>query len=235
MPLIMAGVAFFDIDYTLCKGFTIFPLYEAYANEGFIDPTKAAELQDVLHAYEAGESEYHPFVLRTLQLGAEIVRGKRADIATKLASEFFGSDSKWYGYVEPTLNELRARGVALDIVTAEPQFIGEGARNALGMDQAFSSRYAVDASGAFTGEVEGALGSQQKRAAITGRLAEHGTDDVYGFGDSDGDIDMLMAASEGNSFCITPSPKLREMAEQKGWNIIDNPDTGLSVVSHRLQ
>lgn len=221
----MAAVAAFDADETLFEGFSLFPMYQALADDGFITPADNARVQEVFAQYTAGEVDYRRFVVDTLHTAALAVKGRRETAAEYLARDFY-SGYPWYGYVLPTLDELRRTDHDVALITAEPGFIATGIADALGIQKSFSTLFGLEPDGTFDGQVVLPLGSDQKQEVVR-NLDQHGSL-AYAFGDSEGDIGMLEHAA--TAYCILPTPGLRAIAEAKGWHIVTEPNRHLSLV-----
>ncbi len=221
----MSGVALFDADGTLYPGFCIFPLYEYYAERGFVTPGQNETFQKVIDTYTNGEVDYATFVRDTLVIGARAVAGCSPQIADQLAAEFFArKDMNWFGYVRPTLAKFGEAGIRKVLITAEPQFIGYGIARALKLDYFRTSLLGVNGD-VFDGTVISALGSKQKGEIARDLVQDH--HQSLAFGDSGGDIDMLRTVTD--PYCIQPTEDLRKVAEVHQWNIIDNPNSSLKI------
>jgi phosphoserine phosphatase len=222
---IMAGLAIFDADGTLHKGFSIFPLYEAFADDGFITLQESTRLQEVFDTYDSGESDYHTYVVDTLRVAAEVLKGRRLSTADRISELFFKNpDFAWFGYVKPILSEITAAGVETILLTAEPQFIASGITAALAFDRRHSSTFGIENDGTFGGNVLSALGSQKKGELTQNLIA--GKYRSFGFGDSEGDIGTLELVDK--AICIQPTDGLRSHALLKNWTIVDNPEQPLT-------
>ena len=222
----MSNIALFDADGTLHSGFSIFPLYDAFTDEGIVSVADNNRLKEVLDTYNSGESEYHVFAKDTLLVAADSIKGQKLSVAISLAGMFFSNpDFPWYGYVSPLMQEIESTNTEAVLVTAEPQFIAEGITRALPFSKFFSSEFGVDEDGVLLGNVMTVLGSTQKGAISKDLTANAGIS--FGFGDSEGDIGMLEIVD--TAVCINPTDELRNIAMTSNWNIAEDPELPINV------
>lgn len=116
------------------------------------------------------------------------------------------------------------QGIFCLLVSATFDVIAEEAAKATGMDGCVATKMQRDASGSYTGEVDGVVvaGAEKFRAAarwcdehlgvgrweLTRAYADHHTDE-----------DLLARAEE--SFAVCPGKTLRPVARRNGWQIVD--------------
>ncbi len=178
-------------------------------------------MQEVLAQYDNGDIDYRRFVVDTLQVAAEGIKGRQLAVAENIAEVFYSQkEFEWFGYVKPLVEAMDSSNVNGVLLTAEPQFIAQGIAMALNMTEAHSSQFGVESDGTFAGNVVSALGSSEKgRIALQLVGCRSGS---LGFGDSEGDIGMLELVD--SAICIRPTDGLRSHALMNGWTVIDNPE-----------
>lgn len=222
----MKQIVLFDANGTLHNDFSIFPLFETFATEGYIPKHDSERLQEIHDRYIDGSIGFRTFVVDTLQAAAQTLTGRQESVASRIAELFFAyEDFNWFGYVKPTLLEIDKAQAQSVLITAAPQFAATSIAAALGMYRAFGSRFAVENDGTFAGNVLSVLGSSQK-----GTLTKELIKDVSysaAFGDSEGDIGMLELVDQ--AVCISPTDRLRTHAVQHGWEIVTDPDAPLDI------
>lgn len=219
----MSEIALFDADGTLHADFSIFPLFRAFADEKFIPAAASLQLDEVYESYQSGQLGYHDFAVKTLEVAADAVAGRRVVPAEAISAAFFTADSfAWFNYVAPLFEKLQQRGVEPILVTAEPQFIAKGIARAVPFRKTLSTHFGEE-DGRFTGQIIDVLGSTRKAELVLPDMQS--SEYSFAFGDSEGDMAMLQAADQ--AVCIQPTPGLRTEAEQHNWIVIDNPDVPL--------
>jgi len=216
----MSRIIVFDADGTLYEGFSIFPLYEAFADEGFIPRSSNDILQDVLHQYSDKYIDYNEFVVNTLIVASDVLKGRQLAVANRISELFFSDpEFSWFGFVKPLIIETNSLDVETALLTAEPQFIASSISNTLGFDECHSSQFTTD-DGTFTGNVSSSLGSSRK-GTVTRQLIIDKTKS-WAFGDSEGDIGMLELVD--TAVCVSPTDTLRSRAVSESWIIVEDPN-----------
>ncbi|MEY4366546.1 MAG: hypothetical protein RLZZ305_1890, partial [Actinomycetota bacterium] len=91
----------------------------------------------------------------------------------------------------------------------------------LGMDGGIGTRYAVDASGRYTGELDGPfVYGEGKVEAIAGvsELLHLDLSESWAYSDSSSDLPMLRAV--GNPVAVNPDSRLAKVAKEEGWRVM---------------
>ncbi len=229
-------LALFDVDKTLFDGFSYFPLLEMQVKEGLVDTSVSQEAAASLGQYTNGQLAYEGFVKSLLDMYAIGLKGRPVGEVLDTTEAFFNQTGDFFGYVRPTVDDLRASH-ELGIVTGGTQFSAEAVGKVFGIETTLSSVMGVE-NEHLTGNMASYLATtQEKREAIHHLTEVHPYGGSMGFGDSEGDTEMLRAIE--HAVCIQPTPGLRGIAVQEGWAIVDSPDelastTGLWVVKHAL-
>ena len=227
----MNGLVFSDIDRTITPEFTLFPVYDALAADGFIEKVANERVQDTYRAFEAREIDYRTFMTDALEMAAEAIKGRGSFQAKQLVSEYVSGTLGFYLWVPKTFDDARGSFGEVVLVTGEPDFIAEPIARRFGASY-FSTQFGMDTDGTYTGDVVVALGSAQKASRVKQRIAQAQHERiVYVFGDSAGDIGMLdLASTPGNAFCIRPDDELRAHARTNAMTIVDDPNVARSLL-----
>jgi HAD superfamily hydrolase (TIGR01490 family) len=127
------------------------------------------------------------------------------------------------------LNEHRAQGHTLALLTTSSLYMAERVGEALGFHSLLCSRFEVDAEGRFTGRPDGALcfgeGKLHHAQALAESLRVQLRDCAF-YTDSVTDAPVLEVV--GRPVAVNPDPRLRRLAARKGWTIVDwgEPERG---------
>ncbi len=219
------NISVFDADGTLFEGISIFPIYELFSVEEYISEFDYEKVMNPYHQYIDRKLTYGQMAHNSLRAAAEVLRGKDYRTAHVLATEYVQRQS-CYDYVAPLMKNLISANVERVLLTAEPDFIALPIADKYLGGPAFSSKFQI-INDKFTGKVSNIMNSEYKSLAIN-KLRKN---IKYAFGDSEGDIEMLdQVQNPKGAYCINPTPQLRNMAVEKGWNIIE--DTSCSIVLH---
>lgn len=91
----------------------------------------------------------------------------------------------------------------------------------LDMDGGIGTRYAVDAEGNYTGELDGGLTyGEGKVAPMQAYAADHGIDLAASYAYSDSVSDLPMLDLVGTAVAVNPDAELAEVAKQRGWRVM---------------
>jgi HAD superfamily hydrolase (TIGR01490 family) len=229
-------LALFDIDKTMFNGLSFFPLMETQRGEGLLDTSAGKHAQKALISYKEHTLGYEDFIKELLDAYAGGLKGKSAEKVENSTDRFFSQTTAFFGYVKPTINLLSYTHEVV-LVTGSSHFTAKAVAKVFGVERYISTKLDVE-NGKLTGRVKSYLATRhEKKAAIAHLIEAHPYTGSFGFGDSEGDIEMLLAVE--HPVCIQPTPGLAEIATKHGWAIIDDHEDlasihGLSVVRHAL-
>ena len=213
-------MAFFDLDRTLISRNSGSMWVRAQLREGRISLGTAARALVWLTRYHLGRSGLDTAVLdaiRTLEGQPE------ADLRERTGAFY---DAEVRGLYRPgalaALDEHRAQGHTLALLTTSSLYMAERVGEALGFDSLLCSRFEVDAGGRFTGRPDGELcfgeGKLHHAQALADALQVSLGDCVF-YTDSVTDAPVLEVV--GRPVAVNPDPRLRRLAARKGWTIVD--------------
>lgn len=119
------------------------------------------------------------------------------------------------------IDEHLREGRRVFIVSASPDEIVRPVARYIGVDDVIATRPKVDDQGRYTGEVELYAYAAAKAEEIGRVAAAEGIDltGSYAYSDSITDVPMLEAVGHPNA--VNPDRELREVAEDRGWPILD--------------
>jgi HAD superfamily hydrolase (TIGR01490 family) len=217
------AVALFDLDHTLL------PIDSDYAwgvftqEIGWTDPVTFQERNDEFYEhYKAGTLDIHDYV----RFATEAVRLRRPQQA-EVAHECFMQTVILPAIREEALalvREHRAAGDRIVIVTATNEFVTRPIARAFGVDELIAVELERGPDGWITGEIRGTPSAREgKVARVAQWLAARslGWDDVQTtfYSDSLNDLPLLEAVN--HPVATNPDERLRAVAAQRGWRILD--------------
>jgi len=214
----MAGAAFFDLDRTLLGEASGPVLSRALRGAGI----GGAEFpfEPLLYKLFNTVGETLPSMILARQ-GAPILRGVRQnDVREAAATAVHGLRKLMQPYAEQVMNEHRANGTRIVMATTTPHDFIAPFAEALGFDDVIATRFAVDADGAYTGELDGFfVWSQGKLNAVKQWASANSISlsDSYAYSDSFYDSPLLSAV--GNPFAVNPDPRLTLLAAARRWPV----------------
>ena len=122
------------------------------------------------------------------------------------------------------LRQHQQAGDKVLIVTATNEFVTRPIAQALGVEELLSMQLARDASGWYTGEIEGTPTMREGKVRrmeqwlAERQLAWEGVESTF-YSDSMNDVPLLEKVN--HPVATNPDPRLRALAQERGWRILD--------------
>lgn len=217
------NLCLFDLDHTLLPLDSDHEFGEFLISQGLADG----------HTYRARNNAfYQQYCNGTLVLGdyieftTSIWREMDAQAQQSLQRAFMDA------VVKPALKsqaielveQHRAQGDLLAIVTATNEFVTRPIADAFGVDALLAVRLVRDAQGRVTGQIDGVPSFREgKITRVEQWLADQGRqladfDRVSFYSDSPNDLPLLERAND--PVATNPSPELEAVARERGWRIL---------------
>lgn len=233
-------LALFDIGGTMLSGSDI-ALIDAHIADRIFKPNFKGKAQDILGRYTNRALFYEAMVRELMTAYAEGLQGARVDKLKTSTSRFF-KEADFFGYVKPTI-DLLAPTHEVVLVTGASQFTAEAVAGLFGIHRYISTQLGVS-HGILTGQVESYMATSDEKGNAVVDLTNIQSDTEpdlpmftlagsFGFGDSEGDSQILYAVE--HPICVQPTDDLAAIAKKEGWEIVDSRNvlaarTGLEVV-----
>lgn len=213
----MAAAAFFDLDRTLLRRSSALALAGSFRDRGMITRrqlAKAAAWQLLFIARGAS----HERVRHAAEDGLVVLRGYTPADLQDLIADAMEPVLRPLVYAEPLdlVEEHRARGDRVYIVSATLQEIVDAIAADLGFDGALGTITEV-VDGKYTGRAVRALHAENKVNAVR----ELGYDLAASTAYSDSHTDLPLLEAVGHPVAANPDRKLRRIAADRGWEILD--------------
>ena len=213
----------FDLDHTLLPLDSDYEWGEFTIRIGWTDPVDFARRNAEFYAhYQAGTLDVHDYV----RFATEAVR-QRGPEQARAAHERFMREVIAPAIRPEALALLRQHQQAGDkvlIVTATNEFVTRPIAQALGVEELLSMQLARDASGWYTGEIEGTPTMREGKVRrmeqwlAERQLAWEGVESTF-YSDSMNDVPLLEKVD--HPVATNPDPRLRALAQERGWRILD--------------
>jgi HAD superfamily hydrolase (TIGR01490 family) len=226
-PRVPAGsgaraAAFFDLDGTLIPGSATIPLARAAFRAGMVTPPEL--VRDLRHGVSfllQGATDERSEAVRDRILAA--VTGRTAQEMVALSEGFIpdlvASITPAMGRV---LGEHATAGRDRIVLSASPTEIVSRLADSAGLERGTGTASELDADGRYTGRLDGPFCYGPGKAEILRALAAREGYDLsasYAYSDSLSDLPMLEAV--GHPVAVNPEPELRDLAEERGWPIVE--------------
>ncbi|WP_313298688.1 HAD family hydrolase [Diaphorobacter sp.] len=216
-------LALFDLDHTLLPLDSDFEWGEFSIRIGWADKEEFGRRNQAFYDdYVAGRLDVHDYV----RFATEAVRARGAEAAAQ-AHEQFMTEVIRPAIRASALDLLRAHADAGDevvIITATNEFVTAPIARALGVKNLIAVQLQRDDNGWITGEIDGIPSMREgKVQRMEQWLKERnlGWDQVECTFYSDSMNDVPLLEQVDHPVATNPDPRLRALAQQKGWRILD--------------
>jgi HAD superfamily hydrolase (TIGR01490 family) len=225
------AAAFFDLDKTLMAGSSgMVWARVSYEAGGISRRLMARWAVDHLRYRLRGSSDEAAAELMTEV--QELLRGMPARDLERLGPLVLaGVLPRIYPQMLDEVHAHQDAGRATFIISAAGVELVEMLARVLGMDGGIGTRYAVDAEGRFTGELDGPFMYGEGKVAALRRYAdEHDLDLTESFAYSDSASDLPMLRAVGNAVVVNPDDALLEVARAEDWQVMRFEKLGRRLV-----
>jgi len=216
-------LALFDLDQTLLPLDSDQSWGEFTLNLGWVDRLSFKQRNDAFYAdYNAGCLDIHAYV----RFATEAMR-QRGLVQAQEAHQAFMRE-----VIQPAITpqalqlveQHRAQGETLVMVTATNEFVTGPIAQAFGMDVLLAVQLVRDAQGNFTGDIDGTPSLREgKVTRVNQWLAEQGLSlsEVHATFYSDSMNDLPLLEKVDVPVVTNAGPELKQIAQERGWRILD--------------
>jgi HAD superfamily hydrolase (TIGR01490 family) len=213
--------AFFDLDKTVIAKASMVAFGGPLRRAGMINRrlmARAVWNGLVFHYLGAGEERMRRFRESALR----ITRGwERETIATLVAETLTDViDPIVYAEALELIQEHRAAGRLVFLVSASPEEIVKPLGAYLGVDRVIASRARLDDLGRYTGEVDFYAYGPYKAEAVEAAAEELDLDLTACFAYSDSVTDLPLLRSVGHPYAVNPDRDLARVAKLEDWPVL---------------
>jgi HAD superfamily hydrolase (TIGR01490 family) len=215
------GAAFFDLDRTLMEGSSAFQFARAAYKSGVIKRSELArDAWENLRFRLHGSTDASTEVVRE-RIG-HVLRDVRVRDMQRLAPDVLaGVLPRLYPQVLEVAYRHQDAGRPIFICTAASQEMADLMAIVLTFDGAVGTGFEVDASGNYTGRLDGPMTYREGKAeAIRGLAARENFDLAQSYAYSDSESDLPMLRLVGHPVAVNPDRELERVARQEGWEIM---------------
>ena len=216
-------IALFDLDHTLIPFDSDYEWNEFTIELGWRDGDAFRQANEAFFAqYRDGTLNIHDYV----RFATQAIRDKGATESIAAHAEFMVA-TVLKGIKKPALNLVKSHqeaGDAVVIVTATNEFVTRPIADAFGVNELIAIDLVRNAQGEFTGDILGVPSFREgKVIRVEAWLAARnlGWQDVETtfYSDSMNDLPLLERAT--HPVATNPDERLRQLATQRGWRILD--------------
>ena len=216
-------LALFDLDSTLIPGDSDHAFGEFMVAQGWVDgPTHRRRNDAFYRQYQDASLDIDEYVAFTTQAWRHRSEAEQQAMMARFMREVMAP--QLLPAARALLDQHRAAGDLMAIVTATNDFITRPIADALGVTHLIAVRLERDASGAATGRIDGVPSFREGKTTrvhswLAG-LGQHlsGFEASVFYSDSINDLPLLEIVSE--PVATNPSPALEALAQARGWRIL---------------
>jgi HAD superfamily hydrolase (TIGR01490 family) len=216
-------VALFDLDHTLIPTDSDYEWGQFTIDLGWCDPTEFKRQNDAFFAqYRAGTLDIHVYA----RFATQAIRrqGATKSIAARARFMDLVIIKSLKKEALALVGKHRDAGDELVIVTATNEFVTRPIADAFGVSELIAVGLEKNADGELTGEIAGTPSFREgKVVRVEAWLAARGLDwastETTFYSDSMNDLPLLEKVT--HPVATNPDDRLRELARQRGWRILD--------------
>ena len=227
----MPRLAIFDLDHTLLAGDSDHLWGAFLVDQGLVDGEVYARENDRFYAqYQAGTLDIHAYAAFAFEplvrLGRERLEPLRRQFVEQQIQPIVAAGAP------ALLDRHRAEGDTVVITTATNAFVTQPIAELLGVEHLIATDPEQDATG-FTGRIAGTPNFRDgKVVRLREWIATHGHQGraTICYSDSANDLPLLEMADQ--AVATHPDPRLRAVAQERGWPILDLSQAPASAQEH---
>ncbi|MBP9759384.1 haloacid dehalogenase-like hydrolase [Candidatus Dojkabacteria bacterium] len=223
----MKKLALFDIDGVIYEGHSIFDLVQGWEKDGLIEAGLWDHFLNLLGRYKKGDLTYKEAADNMLLEYSKKLAGKKYEDLVKATYNFISNNmSNLFPYFEkltPILKETHD----IYFVTTNFDFTAEAFSKYFEVNGFLSSKVKQN-NGIVNEGVELSLGGN--KSIVVDLINKYGFEGSIAVGDSENDADMLEKVE--HPFVIEPDEKLKIIAIEKNWIIVDRNNISDTIIKH---
>ncbi|UDY23802.1 HAD family hydrolase [Nocardioides sp. Kera G14] len=215
------GAAFFDLDKTIIAKSSTLAFSRPFQAGGLISRSALLRSAYTQFMYVLGGAD-HDKMEEMRQFMSELVTGWDVATVTEIVAETLHHivDPLVYDEAVQLIEDHKAAGRDVVIVSASGTEVVEPIGEMLGADHVIATRVGIDEHGRYTGEITFYAYAENKATAIRALAETNGYDLAESFAYSDSMTDLAMLEEVGHPFAVNPDKELRRIANEKGWPIL---------------
>ncbi|MEM7611315.1 MAG: HAD-IB family hydrolase [Pseudomonadota bacterium] len=209
--------ALFDFDGTLIAGFSVFAFFREQFARGELSREQLLKLAGAGAGYGLGNLGFSGLLVASARMMADMSESQFMSLGREVFEKRIAKVI--YPEARALVDAHLRKGHTVAIVSSATRFQVQAAADELGIEHALCSELEV-VDGVFTGEVVRPTCWGQGKVTAAERLASsHGVDLDRSFFYSDSHDDIPLLERVGHARPLNPTPKLVEVAEERGWPV----------------
>jgi HAD superfamily hydrolase (TIGR01490 family) len=218
------SAVFIDLDKTLIPGSSLYQLARGLYGRGYCQSSQVARFGLEHLRFRVSGIERGRGIELARQSALSFVQGRSRTEIRELSAEIAAERilPRVYGAMIEVIEERRATGEPVYLVTAAPLELAQLVADHLGMQGALGTTAEVDHNGRYTGRLVGPiLRGQAKADAVAALAVSNGIDLDTSAGYSDSSNDLPLLEMVGRPHAVNPDRRLRAAARARGWPVLE--------------
>jgi HAD superfamily hydrolase (TIGR01490 family) len=213
--------AFFDLDKTIIAKSSTLAFSKPFQAGGLISRKSLLRSVYSQFVYSVGGAD-HDQMEKMRRFMSELVAGWDVATVREIVADTLHNivDPLVYDEAVTLIEEHKAAGRDVVIVSTSGSEVVEPIGEMLGADRVVATRMNVDDEGRYTGEIAYYAYAQEKANAVRALAEEVGYDLSASYAYSDSATDVPMLESVGHPFAVNPDRDLRRIAAANGWPVL---------------
>ena len=212
--------AFFDLDGTLVAGFTAVILTRERFRKGDMGVGELISMIAAGLTHQLGAMEFQDLINKA----AELLRGRPLSDLEQIGERLFVEkiEKRIYPEMRELVQAHLDRGHTVVLSSSALTIQVDPVARFLGIPNTLTNRFEVDENGVLTGRVvRPILWGPGKANAVQAFATENGINLQDSYFYADGDEDVALMYLVGNPRPTNPGDKMREVANKRGWPILE--------------
>ncbi|MFT4262137.1 MAG: HAD-IB family hydrolase [Nocardioides sp.] len=215
------GAAFFDLDKTIIAKSSTLAFSRPFQAGGLLSRRTLLRSAYTQFMYVLGGAD-HDKMEEMRQFMSELVTGWDVATVREIVADTLHHivDPLVYDEAVQLIEDHKAAGRDVIIVSASGTEVVEPIGEMLGADHVIATRVGIDEEGRYTGEITFYAYAENKARAIRELAEQRGYDLSRSYAYSDSMTDLAMLEEVGYAFAVNPDKELRRIATERGWPIL---------------
>ncbi len=214
-----AGIALFDVDGVLVKGFIMLSLGRYLFRSGLVPRWLWLPVASDFTSYRLGLTPYARFAARYKEHFGLAIAGLDRSHLLDASDRVCREELEFYWYARDLVSLFRGRDILTVAVSGAPDECGAPLRSLLGLDGFYGTVFEVDAKSVYTGKTVRNMAIRASKEMVVRALGEQVDFSVsFGFGDTSQDLPILESVTQ--PVVINAKSELRQVAARRGWRML---------------
>jgi len=215
----LAGIALFDVDGVLVKGFTMLSFGRYLFRQGMVPRWRWLRVLGDYVAYRSGAISYAQFASASVDDFAQALAGLDRAKLLRAAEGLCQQQIRLYWYAEPLVKMFKEQDFLTVAVSGSLEECLLPLQARLGLDEFYGTVFEMYPNGVYTGRVTRNMALRSCKEAVASTLGQRADfSNSFAFGDTDQDLPILESVT--HPVAMNGKGRLLRVAASRGWKAI---------------